>query len=97
MCKIFLGPKRKGVAHVNPFVSLVRGFLFLVPHCLVMAVWNSSVLDRGAGIRFSPAFETVELPMLERVMSIPLFLLGENQSRIQRSMLYFEPERTYNI
>jgi hypothetical protein len=48
-------------------------------------------------VRFRFGFETVELPMLEQVISIPLFLLRENQSKIQRSMLYFEPERTHNI
>jgi hypothetical protein len=61
--RFFWGPKEKAL-RVNPFVSLVRGFFR--SHCLSMAAWNSSVFDRGAGIRFSLAFETVEPPMLEK-------------------------------
>jgi hypothetical protein len=35
--------------------------------------------------------------MWGRVMSILLFLFGENQSKIQRLMLCFELERAHNI
>jgi hypothetical protein len=48
-------------------------------------------------VGFGLAFEAVELPMLGRVMSIWLFLLGENQSKIQHLMLCFELERARNI
>jgi hypothetical protein len=48
-------------------------------------------------VGFGPAFEAVGLPMLERVKSILLILMGENQSIIQRLMLCFELERAYKL
>jgi hypothetical protein len=55
------------------------------------------VFDWGAVARFRLSFKTVGLPTLETVMSIPLFLLGENQSIIQRLMLCFELGRVHKF
>jgi hypothetical protein len=48
-------------------------------------------------VGFGPAFEAVELPMLGRVMSIRLFLLRENESKIQCPMLCFELEQAHKF
>jgi hypothetical protein len=70
----FSGGSKEKALHVNPFVSLVRGFFR--SHCLSTAAWNSSVFDREAGIRFSLAFETAELPMLEKGYEHTAFFIG---------------------
>jgi hypothetical protein len=55
------------------------------------------MFDKEAEVSSTQPFEILELPTWKRVMSIPLFLLGENQSKIQLSMLCFELERAHNI
>jgi hypothetical protein len=84
-------------AGINLFVSSARGFFFLLPDSLSEAAGISNVFDKTALVRFKLSFNAVKLPMWGRVMSKPLFLFGENLSKIQGSMLYFEPERAHKF
>jgi hypothetical protein len=88
-CARFLWRKRRRIR--KPFVRSVRRFCSFFQLSLYSCL-KQQCLAEVLGVRFRLAYETLKLPMLEKVMSIRLFLFAENQSKIQRSMLYFEPE-----
>jgi hypothetical protein len=65
--RIFLGAGKSCI--LKPAVDLAHTFFLLPDSLSKLLESSSSVFDRGDEVRFGLAFETVELPMLERVVS----------------------------